>query len=222
MTFDLKLLIKTNLKQVTLPDRRYYVTPEGNEYPSVTTLLGRIPAKRAGIAKWQKNVGMEEANRIRDYAGYRGTLIHDALEKFVLNDPNYLDGLNPIHKNAVRSMASSLKKHITGTIYGIELGMYSDELRTAGTGDLIVEMDGVITVCDFKTSRREKRPNDIKDYYLQATAYAMMLKELYGMDAKKIRILMWVDGGGVFQYTNDVAKLIEPTKRVFEKLHKLG
>jgi len=221
LTFQHKLLLPANLEQVTLPDRRYYVTPEGKEYPSVTTLLGRIPAKRKIIENWQARVGFAEAEAIKNAAARRGQLVHDALEKFLMNDPSYLAGINPIHKSTVRQMAARLKKHITGDIFGIELGLYSDNLRTAGTVDLAAYMDHVITVCDFKTSKREKRPQDIKDYFLQATAYAIMLREMYDIEAKKVCILMFVDGGGVFKYDASVAKLETQTRSVFEKLHAL-
>ena len=221
MIFKHKLLRQTNLEQVTLPDRRYYVTPEGREYPSVTTLLGRLPGKRRIIENWQARVGMAEAEAIKNAAARRGQLVHDALERFLMNDPTYLADLNPIHKATVRQMASRLKKHITGDIFGIELGLYSDNLRTAGTVDLAAMMDDVITVCDFKTSKREKRPQDIKDYFLQATAYAIMLREMYDMEAKKVCILMFVDGAGVFKYDATVAKLESQTRSVFEKLHTL-
>ena len=43
------------LKTKTVDKKRFYVTPEGNEYPSITTILS--PRNKAGIMKWRKRVG---------------------------------------------------------------------------------------------------------------------------------------------------------------------
>ena len=39
---------------------RRYVTPEGNSYPSITSILGSQP--KPGLVEWRKRVGDEEAN----------------------------------------------------------------------------------------------------------------------------------------------------------------
>ena len=42
--------------------KRFYVTPEGNKYPSITTVLsGR---SKEGILKWRQSVGNDVANQI--------------------------------------------------------------------------------------------------------------------------------------------------------------
>ena len=44
--------------------KRVYLTPEGNKYPSVTTVIGSNPEKMKGIMRWRKRVGEEKANAI--------------------------------------------------------------------------------------------------------------------------------------------------------------
>ena len=44
--------------------KRLYFTPEGNKYPSVTTVISNNAKKAKAIARWRKNVGEEKANNI--------------------------------------------------------------------------------------------------------------------------------------------------------------
>ena len=48
---------------------RRYLSPEGNKYPSITTVLGVL--SKAGIAAWRARVGDEEANKISHRASGR-------------------------------------------------------------------------------------------------------------------------------------------------------
>lgn len=52
----------SDLNTKTIDGKRYYVTPEGNKFISITTLLGHF--KQKSIAQWRKKVGEKEANRI--------------------------------------------------------------------------------------------------------------------------------------------------------------
>ncbi len=48
------------LETKTVDKKRYYITPEGEEYPSITTVLsGR---NKEGLSEWRKRVGDEVAN----------------------------------------------------------------------------------------------------------------------------------------------------------------
>ena len=42
--------------------KRHYITPEGNNYPSITTVLGEF--SKVNIQKWRERVGEAEANKI--------------------------------------------------------------------------------------------------------------------------------------------------------------
>ena len=63
--------------------KRMYVTPEGNKYPSVTTVLGWFSAK--GIKQWRERVGAETANKITTQAARRGTAVHHLCEDYLNN-----------------------------------------------------------------------------------------------------------------------------------------
>ena len=49
--------------------KRYYKTPEGKHYPSVTTVTGLM--NRVWLKKWKKAVGEEKAKKISRRATYR-------------------------------------------------------------------------------------------------------------------------------------------------------
>ena len=64
--------------------KRLYNTPDGNQYPSVTSVLSIINEDK--IAAWRKRVGEEEANRVGHRASSRGTSVHSILERYLLNE----------------------------------------------------------------------------------------------------------------------------------------
>jgi genome maintenance exonuclease 1 len=62
----------------------------------------------------------------------------------------------------------------------------------AGRVDLIAEWDGVLSVIDFKTSKKIKKKEDIQDYFAQCTAYSGMYEEHVGKSIDQIVIIMAV------------------------------
>ena len=74
----------TDLESITNTDgKRQYLTPEGNSYPSITTILSS--KGNPAIEAWKKRVGEEEANRISTQASTRGTAVHNIFEKYGLS-----------------------------------------------------------------------------------------------------------------------------------------
>ena len=63
------------LETKTVDRKRFYLTPEGKMYPSITTVLGK--RKSEGLFEWRKRVGDDVANyiaRTLDCSkGYEGT-----------------------------------------------------------------------------------------------------------------------------------------------------
>ena len=72
------------LKTKTVDGKRHYVTPEGNEYPSITTVLS--PRNKEGLMKWRKRVGNDVANHIASKAAVRGTKVHKMCEDWLNED----------------------------------------------------------------------------------------------------------------------------------------
>ena len=161
------------LQQLNENGTRYYVTPEGNKYPSITTVLAAYNINY--IMEWRKRVGEEEANRISRTASGRGTRIHTLCEQYIDNKiPAFK---SPLDQELFNKFKPTL--HRINNVYAQELRMYSNHLRIAGTVDCVAEFDGVLSVIDFKTSKRLKNKEDIENYFMQCSAYAIMFEEQF-------------------------------------------
>ena len=80
-----------------------------------------------------------------------------------------------------------------GKVYGQELPLYSDHLRVAGRVDCVAEFDGVLSIIDFKTSRKTKRKSWCESYFCQEAAYAIMWEERTGMPITQLVTIIAVD-----------------------------
>ena len=169
---------------------RLYVTPEGNRYPSVTTVLQEH--SRKAIATWRKKVGEKKADAVTRKAHTRGTSVHAAIEKYLNNEDMASVNMLPHAKAVYIHMKKVLDDHVNN-IHCLETPMYSNELKLAGTVDCIAEYDGMLTVIDFKTSTKLKRKEWIENYFMQLGAYATMFEEFTGLKIKRGTIIIGVD-----------------------------
>lgn len=184
------------LDTIEVNGKRQYVTPEGNTYPSVTTVLSILSEE--SIAKWRAKVGEDEANKISTRASRRGTAVHELVEKYLDNCPDYRDGYMPSTIGSFLTIKGVLDARV-GKIYAQEVPLYSDHLRLAGRVDCVAEFDGKISIIDFKTSLKAKRRNYITNYFAQEAAYAIMWEERTGMPISQLVTIIAVDdlyGGG--------------------------
>ena len=67
---------------------RLYETPEGNKYPSITTILS--VRNKSGLVEWRKRVGEKTANYIAGKAAARGTKVHHMCEDY-LNNVSFIE-----------------------------------------------------------------------------------------------------------------------------------
>ena len=172
----------------TQPSGRTYIDPDGNRYPSITTVLSILNEEE--LAAWRKRVGDSEANKIGNRAAARGTQVHNIIEKYLLNED--ISDFLPYVRQSLSNIRSILDEHIT-TIYGLEVPLYSRYLGVAGRCDCIALFDGVPTIVDFKTSRRPKKHEKIPNYFAQMAGYAVMWEERTGMPITNTVIIMDVD-----------------------------
>ena len=172
----------------TQPSGRTYIDPDGNRYPSITTVLSILNEEE--LAAWRKRVGDTEANKIGNRAAARGTQVHNIIEKYLLNED--ISDFLPYVRQSLSNIRSILDEHIT-TIYGLEVPLYSRYLGVAGRCDCIALFDGVPTIVDFKTSRRPKKHEKIPNYFAQMAGYAVMWEERTGMPITNTVIIMDVD-----------------------------
>ena len=75
----------SDLESITNPNgKRQYLTPDGNSYPSITTILSS--KGNPAIEAWKKRVGEAEAARISKVATTIGNALHDNSEKYLKNE----------------------------------------------------------------------------------------------------------------------------------------
>ena len=178
------------LVQVNSKAGRYYETPSGAKYPSVTSVTKLH--SQASILAWKERVGEEEAGRISRRALGRGNKIHSLAEKYLLNEGDMSDDFS---KADFGQMIPYLDK--INNIHCLETQLYSDHLKTAGTVDCVGEYEGKLTVIDFKTSAKLKKREWVKDYFMQCSAYAVMYEERTGTPIERLLLIINVEDEGI-------------------------
>lgn len=207
----LKTKYDGSLKQRNVNHKRHYETSSGKLYPSVTTITGIF--SKDSIAEWRKAVGEAKADYITITAGAIGTELHSICETYLDNEK--LDGFKNIIPLAhFQNIKSELDK--IDNIHVQEAAIWSDEFKLAGRVDCIAEFDGVLSIIDFKTSKKEKPEEWILGYFCQATAYKESWKERSGEDVKQIVIIMSGLDGSVTIYKKNPDDYVEELKRAIQ------
>lgn len=199
-------------------------------YPSITTVLGKTSDKTA-LFEWRKRVGEEKANAVARAACSRGTSMHKLCERYLLNeqidappptveeDKDFED-VNKGDWTAGQLLFTGIRPALDrmDNIRALEVGLFSHALKIAGTVDCIAEMDGVLSVIDFKTSKREKSEDKIQDYFMQGAFYFAAYHEITGELPKQIKILISVTGGGLQEFTLQGKQIIHWTEELKKRM----
>ena len=192
--------------QVSLPEvttetinrKRFYVTPEGEKYPSITTVLSN--RKKEGLFEWRKRVGNDVANYVARTSASRGTKVHHMCEDYLNNEfdeekhkKNFLPFclFNQLKDQALCNM---------NNIYAQEAGLYSDKYKVAGRVDCVAEYKDTLSIIDFKTSTRERSDDWNENYYIQGSAYAEMFEERTKIKIDQVVILVVTEDGTVQEF----------------------
>lgn len=206
-----------DLETVEKNGQRRYITPDGNAYPSVTTVLSILSEKF--IAAWKARVGEEEAAKVSYRASQRGTAVHEIIEKYIDNEVDYAKGYMPNILENFSSVRSIIDERV-GKVFAQECALYSDHLRLAGRVDCVAEFDGRISIIDFKTAKRKKYRSGIKQYFQQEAAYAIMFEERTGLPVSQLVTIIAVDDDEpqVFiEHRDEWAPELKKTIDVFNK-----
>ena len=191
------------LETITIDRKRFYITPQENYYPSITTVLST--RRKEGLMEWRKKVGDKVANYVAAKAATRGTKVHHMCEDYLNNvsldypkkwekhekDFFPLCLFNQLRDKALENISD---------IYAQECGLYSDKYMVAGRVDCIAKYKGILSIIDFKTSTKERSDAWNENYYIQGSAYAEMITELTGIDISQIVILVLTEDGTVQEF----------------------
>ena len=208
MTFNHQVkCFPLEMKAEMVDGKRVYLTPDGKHYPSVTTVIGSNAKKQAGLARWRARVGKEKAAAISSRSAARGTKYHSIVEDYFNNK---LD-IDEYKKYPLPTIMFHNSKHVLDRINNIYLqegALYSKHLEIAGRVDCIAEFDGELSIIDFKTSAEPKKETYMYDYFLQETAYACCLQELYSLTVKQLVTIVACENG-------ETQVVIKPPKKEY-------
>jgi ATP-dependent exoDNAse (exonuclease V) beta subunit len=179
------LKISDDHKQITLPDGRYYQR-NGEYYPSVTYVLSHYP-KGKFFEDWLKKVGYS-ADYIVKKASEEGTQVHEMIEAYLNGEElKFLEHGIPMYPTNVWQMFLRFVdfwEEYKPTLIEAEVHLFSDELKVAGTCDMVCEINGELWVIDFKTSNHLQTTYD-----LQTAIYSQCFEECFGKKVDRTGIL---------------------------------
>jgi|TARA_B110000438_G_C15691049_1_gene596787 hypothetical protein len=198
----------------TIQGKRFYVLPNGNKYPSITSVLSE--RNNEGIARWRESVGDKVANNIMRNAARRGTAVHTLTENYLNNEELSKQAVLPTALFTI--LKSELDK--INNIVMQERSLYSNKWGVAGRVDCIAEYDGKLSVIDFKTSTKDKKEEWVENYFIQTTAYCEMFEERYGKAIDQIVILIVTEEGSTQTFIKDKQDYLPLLKPAIEEFHK--
>jgi len=182
--------IPINFKQAKLIEKdsaHFYETPNGEVYPSITTILQETmsDAKKESLQNWKEQE--IAAEYITQEAATIGTETHKLIENHI-NEVRQTDEVRLLSVAHFNNLIPFLQK--INNVHGTELRLYSNAMKLAGTSDCIATYDGELSIIDYKTKRSNQREEWMTEHFIQGTAYSQMFKELTGIEVKQVVILI--------------------------------
>lgn len=205
----------------TINGGRYYLVDPINELylPSVTTILGKMTDKTE-LENWRRDIGETKADEISKFSANRGTFMH-LLHELYLNYSFLTPVENPLQKTFQEARLQSTdftKEEIEcGKNLFLQFRHNSDFYERigkilyqevpvwsllgggfAGRLDLSIESkETKVKLIDFKTSKKPKTEEKIKNYKLQTAAYSVGMWERYGIFPQGVEIWISCESGEV-------------------------
>jgi len=184
-----------SIPRVTIEGKRFYSTPDGNNLPSVTTILDKTKSeeKKQILEQWRRRVGYEKAQQITTEAANRGTRMHTYLEQYVRDGAIKEPGSNPYtwpsHAMAKVVVDKGLKN--VSEFWGIEVPLYFPGIYAGTTDGAGIHLNDE-AILDYKQTNKPKKREWIDDYFMQLCAYAEAHNEVHGTRIRKGVVLMCV------------------------------
>jgi CRISPR/Cas system-associated exonuclease Cas4 (RecB family) len=131
-----------------------------------------------------------------------GTLVHRDIELYIRGEKTIVDVDNERSLNGINYYDLKLRQRYPNAQFFPEVRIYSEELRLAGTIDLlIITSEGNAVIVDWKTNKEitdranNKNPHPVTGAYpdsnllhytLQLSVYAYILEKEYGMSTERL------------------------------------
>lgn len=193
-----------------------YYNSEGQEIPSVTQILKILNKK--GLLEWANYLGIRRMKykNVLDEKALLGTLVHKRIECDIANE-RYSMFFDPRLENEVLRRYNLYEawknEHGVEPLHS-ELRLHND--RYGGTIDFIGNVDGVLCIGDFKTSKKPQFT-----HMMQLGAYLNLVKvqnpDIF-QSIQKARVICFPEKGSYIEMVCDKDKMIE-YQEAFEKLY---
>lgn len=193
-TMDITDLENIKLNTIQEDGKRFYVDDNGERYPSVTTVTSLLT--RDHIKLWRERVGEEEANKVSSQAAKRGTKFHQNIEDYLRQEKDIIEFDNILQEGMFKAVQPVLDEIVP---LALEAPLWSPNLKMAGRVDCVGMLDGNLCIIDFKSSGKYKEEYMTKPWFIQMTAYALMVEELTGQQVDELVALVGVEGQNAFQ-----------------------
>ena len=156
----------TQSELIEKDEGHYYQTPSGVIYPSITTMLQKTqtPEKQQSLQSWREQE--IAADYITQQAAFVGSETHKLIENY-LNGEEISEKFRLLSEAHFKNLLPFIDK--INDIHGIELRLYSDKMKLAGTSDCIGYYDGKLSIIDYKTKRSNQREEWLTDHFIQTT-----------------------------------------------------
>lgn len=170
-------------------DHSTYINKEDIEVPSATTILKIL--NKPSIAKWANSLGWRRKSyeKVLEERAFEGTVAHELFHEYLFNEGAKFDTSTPERRKFLKDNLNTFKDFLTtcklDPIWG-EKSFSSD--RYGGTVDLYCNLDGKLTILDFKTSK-----SFYSTHFIQLGAYIQLLEET-GLKVEQVAILKIRDG----------------------------
>lgn len=168
-----------------------YVYNEVN-VPRVTEILSAM-LHEDYLMEWSNSIGLYQHKKYKDtlqLSADIGSYVHDAIEKYLSDEVIFNKDIYPSNiREQINTAFNSFLEWwtiIKKTKYKIL--MQEEKLVCqyfGGTLDMLIEINGLIYIVDFKTSNHPSYK-----YFLQLSAYKYMLENNYGVHINGCIILM--------------------------------
>ena len=216
--FNHEFIALPHLKQLNTHNGRFYEIPNGDIYPSATTIIGTMSDK-GWLDDWRNRIGHEEAAKITAQAGNRGTRLHHMCEQYLLNTPVDMKQETPFAKH----LFNQLKPHLDEIteVNALEARMYTHKYMMSGTVDCIGKYKNQDAVIDFKTSIGFKEKSDIDGYFILCAMYALMWWYLTSRFCRKLVVMIAVENSFTPAiYVQDTVQWAKKAIQMAEAYHK--
>jgi len=169
------------------------------DYPRVTSVLGHF--KNWGLIKWRQKLGDAVADFEMNRCALRGTSTHETIEEYLKNEKVTYKSV--LSYGLFLNMLNYL--NMITNIRCLEQKLVSHNLELQGTVDCVAEVNGSLSVIDFKTSNKPtEKPRDT--HLLQTSAYAIMYEELYKEKIESLVIISADELGGSKMFRRDFSE----------------